>query len=86
MKDNFLLTYIICAPLLAALIVLFIPRNYRFVIRNVALLATGISALLSVKMFFWDFLSGNHMRQLQHKVEWISSLKINYHVAVDGLG
>ncbi len=83
MKDNFLLTYIICSPLLAALIVLFIPRNYRFVIRNVALLATGISALLAVKMFFWDF--SGHLRQLEHEVEWIRSLKIYYHVGVDGL-
>lgn len=84
MKDT-ILTYIISCPLLAALIVLFIPRNYRFVIRNVALLATALSALFALKMFFFDFTVGFTGRQLQHKVDWIPSLGINYHVAVDGL-
>ncbi|MFN7139303.1 MAG: NuoM family protein, partial [Limisphaerales bacterium] len=82
---NTILTYIICSPLLAALIVLFIPRNYRFVIRNVALLGTAVSALLALKMFFIDFTVGFTGRQLQHKVTWIESLGINYHVAVDGI-
>ncbi|MBA4146731.1 MAG: NADH-quinone oxidoreductase subunit M [Verrucomicrobia bacterium] len=82
---KYILTYIICCPLLAALILLFIPRNFRFVIRNLALLATAISALFALKMFFFDFTTGFPGRQLQHKVEWIGSLGINYHVAVDGL-
>ena len=84
MKDT-ILTYIIFAPIIAALMVLFIPRNYRFVIRNAALLGTAIPALLAFKMFFIDFTTGFTGRQLQHKVAWIESLGINYHVAVDGL-
>ena len=80
-----ILTYIIASPLLAALLVLLIPRNYRFIIRLVALLGTGISLVLSVKMFFFDFVTGFTREQLQHKLTWIPSLGINYHVAVDGI-
>ena len=46
-----MLTWIICLPLLAAQLTLFIPRNYRFVIRVVALAATLLTMLLTVKLF-----------------------------------
>ena len=45
------LTYILGWPLLAAVVLAFVPRNYRFVMRLVALGATAISALLAIKMF-----------------------------------
>ena len=45
------LTYIIGWPLLAAIVLLLVPRNFRPVIRAVALCATLISALLALKMF-----------------------------------
>ena len=46
-----MLTSIILIPFLAALAILFIPRNYRFVIRVVALAATLVTALIAVKIF-----------------------------------
>ena len=39
------LTYILGWPLLAALVLAFVPRNFRFLARIVALLATGLSLL-----------------------------------------
>ena len=36
---------------MAAVALVFVPRNYRVIIRAVALLATFISMLLAVKMF-----------------------------------
>ncbi len=80
-----ILTYIIACPLLGALIVAFIPRNFRFVIRTVALIATLVSLVFACKMFFFDFTTGFPLHQLQHKVAWVTSLGINYHVGVDGL-
>jgi len=46
-----ILTYILGWPLLAALALIFVPRNYRVIIRAVALLATFISMVLAIKMF-----------------------------------
>ncbi|MEO6036577.1 MAG: NADH-quinone oxidoreductase subunit M [Verrucomicrobiota bacterium] len=80
-----ILTYIIACPLLAACVILLIPRNYRFIIRTVALVATAISMALAIKMFFKDFTPGFPREQLQHKIAWVASLGINYHVGVDGL-
>lgn len=80
-----ILTYIIFCPLLAALLVLFIPRNFRFIIRTIALVATFVSMAMAVKMFFWDFTTGFAFEQLQHKIPWVTSLGINYHVGVDGI-
>ncbi|MEO7299364.1 MAG: NADH-quinone oxidoreductase subunit M [Verrucomicrobiota bacterium] len=83
---NSILTQIILAPLIAALVALCIPRNYRFIIRTVALIATAVSMVLAVKMFFFDFvIIGNGREQLTQKIPWVTSLGINYHVAVDGL-
>ena len=80
-----ILTSIIFAPFLAALLVVLIPRNYRFVIRIVALIATAISMILAVKMFFFDFTTGFTREQLQQNIPWVSSLGIHYHVGVDGI-
>lgn len=83
-----LLNSIIFAPLLGALLVLLIPRNYRFVIRIVSLLATGISAVCAIALFASyapnaeKSLSGYAFEQ---SVAWVSSIGINYHVGVDGI-
>ena len=45
------LTYIVGWPLLAALVLAFVPRDFRVIMRALAILATGISALLAIKMF-----------------------------------
>ena len=46
-----ILTYILGWPLLAALVLMLVPRNYRVIIRAIAVLATLIPAVLAVKMF-----------------------------------
>ena len=43
-----ILTYIAGWPLLAALALVLVPRNYRVIIRAIAVLATLISAVLAV--------------------------------------
>lgn len=85
---NSILTQIIFAPFIGTIIALLIPRNYRFVIRSVALISTAIPLVLAVKMFFFDYVIMNNGREvptLTHIVPWVTSLGINYHVAVDGL-
>jgi len=79
-----ILTYIFGWPLLAALALVFVPRNYRVIIRAVAVLATFISMLLAVKMFC-QFVTGHAGYQFEQQIPWVESLGISYHVGVDGL-
>ena len=79
-----ILTYIAGWPLLAALFLIVVPRNYRVIIRGVAVLATLISAVLAVKMFV-QFHTGAPGYQFEQQIPWVTSLGISYHVGVDGI-
>jgi NADH-quinone oxidoreductase subunit M len=78
------LTFILAIPLLAALALVFVPRNFRVVMRGVALLATLISALLAIKMFL-QFRAGAPGYQFEQQISWVTALGISYHVGVDGI-
>jgi NADH-quinone oxidoreductase subunit M len=79
-----ILTYIAGWPLLAALALVVVPRNYRVVIRFIALLGTFISMALAIKMFC-QFVPGANGYQFEQQIPWVESLGISYHVGVDGL-
>ncbi len=79
-----ILTYIAGWPLLAALALVVVPRNYRVIIRAIAVLATLISAVLAVKMFA-QFVPGANGFQFEQQIPWVESLGISYHVGVDGI-
>lgn len=78
------LTCIICVPLLAAVVLAFVPRNYRVIMRAVAIIATLISALLAIKMFA-QFHLNTPGYQFEQQIPWVQSLGISYHVGVDGI-
>ena len=82
-----MLTSIILIPFLAALAILLIPRNYRFVIRVVALTATLLTALLAVMLFlgFDAAPAGAGGYKFIHKIPWVDALNISYFVGVDGI-
>ena len=79
-----ILTYIAGWPLLAALALVVVPRNYRVIIRAIAVLATLISAVLAVKMFA-QFVPGSAGYQFEQQIPWVQSLGISYHVGSDGI-
>jgi NADH-quinone oxidoreductase subunit M len=79
-----ILTYILGLPLLAALVLAFIPRNFRVVMRGVTVLATGISAILALAMFL-RFDAAASGFQFAQKIPWVTGLGISYHVGVDGI-
>ena len=79
-----ILTYIAGWPLLAALALIVVPRNYRVIIRAIAVLGTLISAVLAVKMFA-QFVPGAAGYQFEQQIPWVQSLGISYHVGVDGI-
>lgn len=81
-----LLTSIILVPLLGALVVAPIPRNYRFVIRIVALASTLISMALAIAMFVqFDSAAVTDGFRFVQKLPWVQSLGISYYVGVDGI-
>jgi NADH-quinone oxidoreductase subunit M len=81
------LTFIFGLPLLAALLMALIPRNYRFVIRCLALLATFSSMVIAVVMFC----KFNSIEMVRHKFlfeethSWSRAMGFGYHVGVDGI-
>ncbi|HEY3761406.1 MAG TPA: NADH-quinone oxidoreductase subunit M [Verrucomicrobiae bacterium] len=79
-----ILTHIFLWPLIGALLLVFVPRNYRVIIRVVALAATLASAVLAVIMFC-KFVPGAAGFQFEQQIPWVDSLGISYHVGVDGL-
>ncbi|MCL5096360.1 MAG: NADH-quinone oxidoreductase subunit M [Candidatus Omnitrophica bacterium] len=78
------LTYIIGWPLAAAVALLWVPRQMRVLVRLVPLLATFITMVLAIKLF-WQFEPGAAGYQFVQKIGWVTSLDISYHVGVDGL-
>ncbi len=78
------LTYIIGWPLAAALLLCLVPRDYKVVMRLVAVVVTFIVMVLAVKMF-WQFDSQADGFQYEQHSTWVKSLGIGYHVGVDGL-
>ncbi|HTV42678.1 MAG TPA: NADH-quinone oxidoreductase subunit M [Candidatus Sulfotelmatobacter sp.] len=79
-----ILTHIFLWPLIAALMLVFVPRNYRVIIRVVALAATLASMVLAIIMFC-QFVPGKSGYQFEQEIPWVDSLGISYHVGVDGL-
>jgi NADH-quinone oxidoreductase subunit M len=79
-----ILTYIAGWPLLAALALVVVPRNYRVIIRFIALLGTFISMALAIKMFC-QFVPNFDGYQFTEQHAWVESLGISYHVGLDGL-
>src|SRR5262245_54714084 len=79
-----ILTWIIACPLLAAVLLVFVPGSFRVVHRGVAILATTLSAALGLVMF-GQFNVGLEGFQFEQRLSWVKSLGISYHVGVDGI-
>ena len=79
-----ILTLIVGLPLLGAIALAFVPRNYRFVIRSIAQVATFLSMLAAFWMFA-KFLPGTSGYQFIANYEWVRSLGISMKLGVDGL-
>ncbi|HYG25011.1 MAG TPA: NADH-quinone oxidoreductase subunit M [Verrucomicrobiae bacterium] len=80
------LSYIFLLPLLAAIVLAFVPRNFAVIMRLVAVVATGLSALLAVKMF-WQFDAQQSGYQFVTTIPWLGaeSLGLACRLGVDGI-
>ena len=79
-----ILTLLVAVPLVAALVVLVLPRTREEAVKLVALLASLVTAALSVWMLL-AFDKDEAGYQFSSLHPWISSLGISWNVGVDGI-
>ena len=79
-----MLSALIFAPLVGALIICLIPREHKQTIRQVALIASLVPvALVAVMWARFDFASS--AMQFVERVPWVPSVGISYYVGTDGI-
>lgn len=72
------------APILGALVLVFIPKDEHNVIRSLSAFFTGISLLISVIVYFgYDFAQGG--MQFTQSIPWVKELGVTFALGVDGL-
>jgi NADH-quinone oxidoreductase subunit M len=80
------LSLLVLFPLLGALAIVFIPANYRFLIRVIALFASGLSLLAGLAVFLmFDPAAKAGTFQFVQAISWVSSLGIQLKLGVDGI-
>jgi NADH-quinone oxidoreductase subunit M len=79
-----LLTFIALSPLLAVLLILFIPRDDERTIKNLAVGFSFIPLVLAIYLWF-AYDKGVGGFQFEVIAEWIPAINVNYHVGADGL-
>lgn len=79
-----LLTLIVLWPLLAAGLMLFVPRQQRVTVRALAVGSTLAQMLLALRVFF-KFDPNQTGYQMVQQANWIPALGIQYLVGVDGI-
>lgn len=79
------LSLLILIPLIGALIIAFMPRDHRDLIRWIALIAAGVTLVLSLPLYGLDFAGNPGDYLAEESYAWVPSLNIGYHVGIDGL-
>src|SRR5687767_12284082 len=79
-----LLTTIVVLPLITALLLVLIPRNFRFVMRLLTLAATLVTFVLALFLVL-RFETGSADYQFVTQVPWVDSLGISFYLGVDGI-
>jgi NADH-quinone oxidoreductase subunit M len=79
-----ILTIIILLPLLAALVLAFVPRERGVLFHGVALVVTGVVMVLGAGLF-WQFQPGVKGLQFEQSWIWVAGLDIRFHLGLDGL-
>src|SRR5688572_64613 len=77
-----LLSVIVFLPIFGAVALLFLPRQTPVLLKRFTFFVLGLDALASLGLLAQPMSKGWHY---QHIVEWVPSLGIRYHVAIDGV-
>ncbi len=79
-----ILSVIVLLPLVGMLVILFIPRDERGLIRGTAFTVAAADFITSLLLFFF-FQPDTFQMQFVERVPWIAELGISYHLGVDGI-
>lgn len=84
MENSQILTYLLFTPIVGALIILFMKESQARTIRIFGLVMTIFTFIISLIPYLrFDYLNPDF--QFVHKIVWIESLNISYHVGADGI-
>jgi NADH-quinone oxidoreductase subunit M len=82
--ESYLLSLILFAPFVGAVVLLFISNRQALLVRQVAVLFSGISFVASfVLLYSFDWRKGGY--QFQQNYLWSEQLGIQFHLGVDGI-
>lgn len=84
MEQNLLLTYLLFTPIIGSVILLFLGKDQTKFIRWFGFIVSLIAFVISLCIYF-GFDSSKSEFQFIHRVLWISSLNVSYHIGVDGI-
>ncbi len=80
------LTLLLFAPIVAGVIILFMPKDKATLIKSIAAAGAFVSLVVAVYMFVaYDRSAGATQYQFVEKVPWVPSLGISYHIGGDGI-
>lgn len=78
-----LLSILLILPIVGAVLVMLLPREREGLIKQLALLVSIITLIVSLPLYFSFRAESGY--QFEEIAPWIPSLNINYHVGIDGL-
>lgn len=81
--NNHILSLVIFFPLLAAVLVAFVPRQSRGVLFFTAFISSVVEFVLSLHL--WQHFKNNGSFEFVEMVSWIPAWKINYLIGIDGV-
>lgn len=84
MNESSILSWIVFFPLVGMAVIALLPRESHGLIRNVAVVATGLP-LIQVAVLAFGFNRAEAGFQFVQKMPWIELFNVEYHVGVDGL-
>ncbi len=84
MEKNYLISYLLLAPILGGIIILFFNKEKENAIRYFGLIVAVITFVIALLLYFnYDLAKGGF--QFIEKFEWIKNLHISYNVGIDGI-
>ena len=83
-ENSHILSWLMFTPLAGAIVIALLPKRNEFAARGVALLASVLALLEAVSL--WLRFDGAYPGlQFVEQTSWISTIRVNYFVGVDGL-
>jgi len=80
-----ILSWITFLPLIGMGLILLVPKTNTALVKTVAMVTTGIPLVLATWLYFGLFDKNSSELQFVQRLDWISTLKVQYFVGVDGL-